>query len=123
MKKSHNSTPNTTDISHCQIGQFLDGRVYSLVDEAHRRFGTQDLVVVLDLGSNTPTLNAVPRHRATRDKSLSDHIRQKLSRPASYFKKSPWAAAQSFWFVVLDKARAEFCAVNAIPAGAFAALT
>lgn len=124
MQKSHNSTPNMTDTSHSQIGQLLGEEVYSLVDAAHRRFGTRDLVVVLNLDSDTPTLNARRRHGATRDKSLSDRIRQKLSRPASYFKKAPGAAAQSFWFVVLlDKARAEFCAVNRTPAGAFAELT
>lgn len=96
-----------------RVRNLLGQQVFTFARAAQRQFRTSDLVVLLDLNSPAPALNAVPRQRVLGAIGLSEEIQQKLTKPASDLKSSPGLAEQSFWFVVLfGDARMACCPVN-----------
>ncbi|QPF74073.1 hypothetical protein G8A07_14880 [Roseateles sp. DAIF2] len=94
--------------------EILDERVFGFAQAAQRHFGSNDLIVVLDLRDETPSLEAVPRQSLADANELPLDMRLKFSRPASALSETLGAPDQSFWFLVIfEDEDSEYCAVNA----------
>lgn len=94
--------------------EIIDDRVFAFAQGAQRHFGTNDLMVLLDLREAAPELEAVPRQRLAEAQELPLDVRVQLSRPASDLKELLGSPEQSFWFLVIfEDGDFEYQAVNA----------
>lgn len=103
------STPSSP-----RLMEIIDERVFAFAQGAQRHFGTNDLVVLLDLREAAPELEALPRQRLAEADELPLDVRLKLSQPAADLKQVLGTPEQSFWFIVIfEDGDFEFQAVNA----------
>lgn len=94
--------------------EIIDDRVFTFAQGAQRHFGTNDLMVLLDLREAVPQLEALPRESLAKAEELPLDLRVKLSRPASDLKELLGSPEQSFWFLVIfEDGDFEYSAVNA----------
>ncbi|MNR47208.1 hypothetical protein D3C85_1662780 [compost metagenome] len=94
--------------------EIIDDRVFAFAQGAQRHFGTNDLMVLLDLREAAPELEALPRQRLADADELPLDVRLQLSRPASDLLELLGSPEQSFWFLVIfEDGDFEYRAVNA----------
>ncbi len=101
-----------------RLMEIIDERVFAFAQGAQRHFGTNDLVVLLDLREAAPELEALPRQRLAEAEELPLDLRLKLANPASDLKELLGSPEQSFWFLVIfEDGDFEYSAVNAAAMG------
>ena len=97
-----------------EIQELIDERVFIFAQAAQMHYGTNYLVVLLDLADERPALEAIARERLAASPDIPAELRDKVSRPASDLQALLGAPTQSFWFfVIFESGDASCVAVNA----------
>jgi len=84
------------------LTDLLTPQVFEFAASAAHRYGTSDLVVILDLTVLHPELDAVRRPEAQAMFAPADELHAKLGRPAAEVAQALRAPQRSFWFLVID---------------------
>lgn len=103
---SQNIPPNLSGLFTQQVIEFAQ--------DAKKQYGTDDLVVILDLTEPQPELVAARRSEMAASEIISASLRSKLSNRASEDKQVLNSPQMSFWFLVVHTDNEMHCvAVNA----------
>jgi hypothetical protein len=99
---------------HQSVASLVNEDLFEFAQTARTKYGTGDLVVLLDMTEAQPELSAIRRLEMATSSQLPASVRSKIGIPASEVQKTLQKPHESFWFFATLSSGEMVCvAVNA----------